>query len=128
VSFHLILDGVQRLFSTFPNSWPGLGLLILRLSAAFSLLDIARMTWPMAQTAAWLLRCVSGVDAALLVVGLWTPFTGVAVAAIHFGILSMDRELHYAFVINAAVGLALAMLGPGSWSLDARLFGRKRII
>jgi hypothetical protein len=31
-------------------------------------------------------------------------------------------------VIDSAVGLALAMLGPASWSLDARLFGRKRII
>jgi hypothetical protein len=31
-------------------------------------------------------------------------------------------------VVSAAVGLALAMLGPGSWSLNARLFGRKRII
>jgi uncharacterized membrane protein YphA (DoxX/SURF4 family) len=31
-------------------------------------------------------------------------------------------------VVAAAAGLALAMLGPGAWSLDARLFGRKRII
>jgi putative oxidoreductase len=27
----------------------------------------------------------------------------------------------------AVIGLSLAMLGPGSWSIDARLFGRKRI-
>jgi hypothetical protein len=27
----------------------------------------------------------------------------------------------------AAVGAALAMVGPGVWSIDARLFGRKRI-
>ena len=26
-----------------------------------------------------------------------------------------------------ALGAALAMLGPGAWSVDARLFGRKRI-
>jgi putative oxidoreductase len=102
--------------------------LILRLSASFAMFDIVRMTWPMTQTAALLLRCVSGGDAALLLVGLWTPFAGVAVAVIHFGILSMARELHYASVVNVAVGLALAMLGPGAWSLDARLFGRKRII
>jgi putative oxidoreductase len=25
------------------------------------------------------------------------------------------------------MGAALAMLGPGAWSVDARLFGRKRI-
>jgi hypothetical protein len=25
------------------------------------------------------------------------------------------------------LGVTLAMLGPGAWSVDARLFGRKRI-
>jgi putative oxidoreductase len=30
-------------------------------------------------------------------------------------------------VILAALGAALAMVGPGAWSVDARLFGRKRI-
>ena len=119
---------MQRLFSTFPNSWPGLGLLILRLSAAFSLLDLARTTGTGAQALTLLFRCVSAADAALLVVGLWTPFAGVAVAAIHLGILSMAQELNVASVVDSAVGLALAMLGPGAWSLDARLFGRKRII
>jgi uncharacterized membrane protein YphA (DoxX/SURF4 family) len=101
---------------------------ILRLGAALSLLDIARMAGPVAQAPTLLLRCVSAVDAALLVVGLWTPFAGVAVAAIHLGILSVAQELNCAPVVNSAMGLALAMLGPGSWSLDARLFGRKRIV
>ena len=127
-SFRPILHGVQRLFSTFPNSWPGLGLLILRLSAAFSLLDLARTTGTGAQALTLLFRCVSAADAALLVVGLWTPFAGVAVAAIHLGILSTAQELNGASVVDPAVGLALAVLGPGAWSLDARLFGRKRII
>jgi len=27
----------------------------------------------------------------------------------------------------AVLGLALAMIGPGAWSVDARLFGRRRI-
>jgi putative oxidoreductase len=125
--FRPILRSVQRLFSTFPNSWPGLGLLILRLSAAFSLLDITRTTGA-AQAASLLLRCVSAVDAALLVVGLWTPFAGSAVAAIHLGVLSVAQGATSAYVVDSAVGLALAMLGPGAWSLDARLFGRKRIV
>jgi putative oxidoreductase len=102
--------------------------LILRLSAAFSMLEMARMTGTAAQAATLLFRCVSAVDAALLVVGLWTPFASIAVAAIHLGILSMAQGLNGAYVVDSAVGLALAMLGPGSWSLDARLFGRKRII
>jgi putative oxidoreductase len=102
--------------------------LILRLGAAFSILDMARMTGTVAQALTLLFRCVSAVDAALLVVGLWTPFAAVAVAALHLGIPGMAQGLNGASVVESAVGLALAMLGPGSWSLDARLFGRKRII
>jgi hypothetical protein len=30
-------------------------------------------------------------------------------------------------IIQAVLGGALAMVGPGAWSIDARLFGRKRI-
>jgi hypothetical protein len=104
------------------------GLLILRLGAAFSMLDLARMTGVGAQAATLLFRCVSAVDAALLVMGLWTPFAGIALAAIHLGILSVALGLNGASVVDSAVGLALAMLGPGAWSLDARLFGRKRIV
>jgi putative oxidoreductase len=102
--------------------------LILRLGAALSMLDMARMTGAGAQALTLLFRCVSAVDAALLVVGLWTPFAGIAVAAIHLGIPSVAQGLNGATVVDSAVGLALAMLGPGAWSLDARLFGRKRII
>ena len=28
---------------------------------------------------------------------------------------------------QAALGVCLALLGPGAWSIDARLFGRKRV-
>ena len=62
----------------------------------------------------------------LLIIGLWTPVVGVAQAIVEVGIGIGERsnELH---VIAASIGLSLAMLGPGAWSVDARLFGRKRI-
>jgi putative oxidoreductase len=102
--------------------------LVLRLTAAFSMLEMARLTGTVAQALALLFRCVSAADAALLVVGLWTPFAAIAVAAIHLGILSVAQGLNGACLVASGAGLALAMLGPGAWSLDARLFGRKRII
>ena len=34
----------------------------------------------------------------------------------------------WALILLAAVGVALAMLGPGAWSIDALLFGRRRMI
>jgi hypothetical protein len=38
------------------------------------------------------------------------------------------RAIQFVAVIATALGVALAMLGPGAWSLDARAFGRKRIV
>jgi putative oxidoreductase len=119
---------VQRLFSTFPNSWPGLGLFILRLATGFSLAAVAHVTWDLADTANLLVRCLVGGVVALLSIGLWTPIAAVTAAAIQIGTMSLAHQFNSSSVVTAAVCLALAMLGPGSWSLDARLFGRKRIV
>jgi len=65
--------------------------------------------------------------AALLLVGLWTPVVGVLLAIVEFGLALFhpgDRWMH---MLVGALGIVLAMLGPGAWSVDARLFGRKRI-
>lgn len=47
------------------------------------------------------------------VIELWSAFS-----------TSSETSLH---LLLAALGISLVMLGPGAWSLDARLFGRKRI-
>jgi uncharacterized membrane protein YphA (DoxX/SURF4 family) len=63
----------------------------------------------------------------LLLAGLWTPLAGVLMAAVELGLAVFhpgDRWMH---VLVGALGIVLAMLGPGAWSVDARLFGRKRI-
>jgi putative oxidoreductase len=120
--------GVQRLFSTFPNSWPGAGLLILRLAAGSCLVEVGTIPGDLGDSAALLLRCASLVVAILLLVGLTTPFAGVCDAAIQVGIMILDKRYGSSSMAAAALGLALAMLGPGAWSLDARVFGRKRIV
>ena len=62
----------------------------------------------------------------LLIIGLWTPAAGVVQAIVEVWIGCAERwnVLHF---IAASLGLSLAMLGPGACSVDARLFGRKRI-
>ena len=62
-----------------------------------------------------------------LLVGLCTPFVGALQAIIELWIvLSRGSEVGIHLLL-AALGLSLVMLGPGAWSIDARLFGRKRI-
>jgi len=117
---------MQRLFSTFPNSWPGAGLLVLRVALALpALIDLTPLAMHGPWTAA--IGLVSLLASALVLAGLWTPYAagmlGAAqLAALLFGGFPLERQL-----LRAAMAAALVMLGPGAWSIDRRLFGRKRI-
>jgi putative oxidoreductase len=103
-------------------------LLILRLAAGFCLVGIGSMLGDLADTAALFLRCASLVLAVLLLIGLATPVAGVVDAAIQVGVMILDKRYDSSCMVAAALGMALAMLGPGAWSLDAWVFGRKRIV
>jgi uncharacterized membrane protein YphA (DoxX/SURF4 family) len=73
------------------------------------------------------LQLVAAACSALLTIGLWTPIAGFFTALAELSFLFFrfsDPSMH---IVLAALGAALAMLGPGAWSVDARLFGRKRI-
>jgi putative oxidoreductase len=86
------------------------------------------MLGDLGDTAALLLRCASLVVAVLLLIGLATPVAGIVDAAIQIGVMILDKRYDSWSLVAAALGMALAMLGPGAWSLDARVFGRKRIV
>jgi putative oxidoreductase len=101
---------------------------MLRLAAGFSLVGVGTMLGDLGDTAALFLRCASLVVAVLLLVGLATPVAGTVDAAIQIGVMILDKRYDSSWMMAAALGMALAMLGPGAWSLDARVFGRKRIV
>ncbi len=63
----------------------------------------------------------------LLLAGLWTPITGTLVAAIEVWKIFLLPEGLWIYILLGTLGAALAMLGPGGWSVDARLFGWKRV-
>lgn len=62
-----------------------------------------------------------------LLAGLWTPFAGALVALIEIWIAVATPTYCQTSILAAAIGTAIALLGPGSWSVDARIYGRKRI-
>ena len=65
--------------------------------------------------------------AILLIIGLFTPVVGTVVALIESCRLLIVPADRLVYLMVATLGAALAMLGPGLWSIDARLFGWKRI-
>ena len=64
---------------------------------------------------------------ALIIAGLWTPVTGIIVSAVQGWIAFSRSNGALIPIVLAVLGLSLAMIGPGAWSIDARLFGRKQI-
>ncbi len=63
----------------------------------------------------------------LLTLGLWTPVAGALVAVLETGILVLQSEDPWIHILLTTLGISLALLGPGVWSIDARLFGWKRV-
>jgi uncharacterized membrane protein YphA (DoxX/SURF4 family) len=63
----------------------------------------------------------------LLIAGLWTPIAGISVALIEVLKMVMLQGDKWVWLLLGTAGATLAMLGPGLWSIDARLFGWKRI-
>jgi putative oxidoreductase len=104
------------------------GLLILRLAAAFSLIGVEHLVSGLGEIGTALLRGVVVAVAVPLLLGFGTPLAAIGEIAVQLGIMALGRRYEPSAVLAAALGLALAMLGPGAWSLDARVFGRKRIV
>jgi putative oxidoreductase len=119
---------VQRLFSTFAGSWPGGGLLLMRLVTAITLIDRGVTRLSSGPSIQLTVLSVLTIGAGLfLLAGLWTPVAGTLVAAIELWTTFLLPENVWISILVGTIGAALAMVGPGAWSIDARLFGRKHI-
>ena len=72
---------------------------------------------------------IVGAAAGLLVLGgLWTPLAGVLAGIVEVWIGLSQPGIQSSAFILATLGISLAMIGPGAWSIDARLYGRKQLL
>lgn len=127
------------MFSTFPDAWPGAGLLLLRAAAGAALI---------VQGSAYLgnrydrelpflsIALLTTAVGALLLIGCLTRFAAVVAAVASVGsIFSWLPGLNVGLfetrmtaTLAAAIAAAVFCLGPGAFSVDARLFGRREVI
>lgn len=120
---------MHRLFSSFPNGLQGKGLLLLRLALAAGLFAEAAAAFRQPDISL-LLAAVAVVDipsGALLLIGLGTPVVAILTCVLQVAMFLLARGSIEIHLLRACIGLCLAALGPGAWSVDARLFGRRRI-
>ena len=129
---------LQRLFSAFPGALPGVGLFALR--AAVGIIYVAQggayFASPNGQSLfGYVVAAVAALTGLLIVAGLLTPLAAaVAVpsaVAFHLAWLPVPSLNLFDTVIStllvAIIATAVALLGPGALSVDARLFGRREI-
>ena len=115
---------VQRLFSMFPTGTAGAALLVLRISVAATLVVNGAAHWaPMASF--WIFLGLALV-AISLCLGLFTPYSSASGCLIQLYVLCTseggNQFLLASSIVNSGV---LAALGPGAYSIDARIFGRR---
>ena len=72
-------------------------------------------------------QAIGAVAGAFLLFGLWTPLAGTVVAMTGGWMVWSSAGNLTASAMLAVMGVTLAMIGPGAWSIDARLFGRRHI-
>ena len=119
---------MRRLYSTFAGGSPGVALLLMRLViGAVVLWHAGPRLWSDPPLHMMIVYASLTLAALLLIAGLWTPVAGAVVAAVAIFEIVTTGEPPVGRLLAATIAAALTMLGPGRLSIDARLFGWKRI-
>jgi hypothetical protein len=120
----------------YPGHWAGLGLLLLRGTVGITVATKAWLSVAAANT-----DVLGAIPAVALIVcgvaltlGIFTPVFSTLVGASYalvlftpFGEAMLARLDCAAAVLGLAAAAGLGLVGPGAFSIDARLFGRREI-
>jgi uncharacterized membrane protein YphA (DoxX/SURF4 family) len=129
---------IQGFFISFPGSWPGIALFLLRTVLGLAIFYQGRLQLGVAEVTlfGWIVGLAALLAGGLLVIGFLTPIAGVLAVLVGVGIRlwgspSSSGNLFASSLVilfAAAMLQAIVILGPGAMSVDARIFGRREII
>ncbi len=111
----------------FPTGAAGVALILLRVSVAVTLfMNIL----PQGDPAAHLWESAGlGLLGVAICLGLFTPAASIACCLIEIAMLLDTKDLAFISLLSSVlVAASLGLLGPGAYSLDARMFGRRLVV
>lgn len=130
---------MRKLYSTFPGGWHGIGLLLLRVAIGGTLILQGSAYLPQLRELRlemWFVCLLALVSGTALLAGFLTPvasslavFGGMGIMfswlpTANWNVFNFNPLSLAAIIVAVASGL----LGPGAFSLDARLFGLRKVI
>jgi putative oxidoreductase len=119
---------LQRLYSTFADRWPGVGLLLQRIVVAILLIHSCALHLSESSFSVLITpHSVAACAGMFFLVGLWTPLVGTLIAVTELWIGLTHSGDPWISILLGTLGATMAMLGPGAFSIDARLFGRRHL-
>jgi uncharacterized membrane protein YphA (DoxX/SURF4 family) len=113
--------------SSFADRLPSHGLLVLRVIVAIALVARCVQLVNGASLESITPHLIAAGAGLFILFGFWTSVAGAVVAIIEFFIAFSHTHDPWLNLLLASIGVALALLGPGIWSVDARRSGWKRI-
>ena len=131
-----------RFSYTFPSGWPGAGLLLMRVAVAAGAASMPlRVLWAIdgAQSLPWVLLAgaLVALSASLLLsVGLFSPYAELVLTIASVGVIALysnaaddviAAQRWPLMLMVCGVAMGLALIGPGAYSVDAKLSGRHEV-
>jgi hypothetical protein len=118
---------VQRFFSMFPLGTAGIALLCLRFCVASTLMMSAFQHGHLV-VPGWACGLMAPVAVALCI-GAYTPVSCTLTVVFQIVVASYTKSTQVSsVVVNILVAASLAALGPGAYSMDAKIFGFRRVL